>query len=77
MRRALDDVDVDNVANLGEEIDHLLLVSIDGHTANKDRTTVDIVFAEVFLVGIGARELLLLLHIESIDAISVVFLDGL
>ena len=73
----LDDVDVEDFANGGEEIDDLFLVGVGGEVADKDRTTVHIILAEELLVGVGARDEVLLLHVEGIDAVSVVLADGL
>ena len=72
-----DDVGAGDFANLGEELDELVLVGIDGKTTNKDRATVQVVLAEELLVGVRARDEGLLLHIERVDAKAVILADSL
>lgn len=74
---ALDNVDVVDVANTREKIDHLLFADINGKATDKNRTTVDVIFAKELFVSVGTRDEVLLLDIEDVDAISVVFADGL
>ena len=74
---ASDDVGAGDFADLGEELDELFLGGIDGKTTHKDRATVQVVLAEELLVGVGARDEGLLLHIERIDAKAVVLADSL
>jgi hypothetical protein len=72
-----DDVGAGDFANLGEELNELVLVGIDGKTTDKDRATVQVVLAEELLVGVRARDEGLLLHIERVDAEAVILADSL
>ena len=74
---ASDDVGAGDFANLGEKLDELVFIGIDGKTTNKDRAAVHVVLAEELLVSIRARDEGLLLHIEGVDAKAVILADSL
>jgi hypothetical protein len=73
-----EDVGVDDLTNDGSEmLDEVFFVGVDGQTADEDRTTVDVVLAKELFVGVGARDKAPVLHIEGIDAITVIPTDSL
>lgn len=71
---ALDEVDVDDLADLGEESDNLVLIHIIGETTDKDGATVDIVLAQELFIRIRAR---FLPRVEGLDTVLVFAADSL
>lgn len=72
-----DHVGVDDFRNRRAELDEVLASGVDRETTDENRPTVRVVLAEELFVRVRARDEGLVLHIEGVDAITVILADGL
>lgn len=74
---ARDNVDTDNIANRGEEVDKLFLLSVDRKVSDKNGATIHIILAKKFLVGLTARNQGPLFDIKCVNAVAVILTNSL